>query len=72
LARQPERAAAVGLSSRIELDPSRRAAFLAELQELVQGLARKYGDTGDAWETQSFKLLLACYEEPSPVLEELP
>lgn len=71
LSRRPERVAAAGLTARIELDPARRASFIAELQELVQGLAQKYGDAGNAWETQSFKLLLACYEEPTDTREEL-
>jgi predicted ArsR family transcriptional regulator len=71
LSRRRDRVAAAGVSARIELDPSQRAAFIAELQEMVQGLARKYGDAGNAWDTQSFKLLLACYEEPSVEREEL-
>jgi hypothetical protein len=71
LGKRGERVAAAGLSARIELDPTQRPRFIAELQELVQGLAQKYGGTGNGWETQSFKLLLACYEEPTEQREEL-
>lgn len=55
---------ALGLSAQIELAPSRRAAFVEELQEAVQTLARKYGASENAWETETYKLMLACYREP--------
>ena len=57
-------AAALGLSAQIELAPARRAAFIEELQQLVQGLAAKYGASENAWETETFKFMLACYREP--------
>jgi DNA-binding IclR family transcriptional regulator len=56
-------AAAAAISARIELDPARRAAFIEELREAVQSLARKYGAPENAWETETFKLLLACYRD---------
>jgi predicted ArsR family transcriptional regulator len=57
-------AAALALSAQVELAPSRRAAFIEDLQQAVQSLARKYGATENAWETETFKFMLACYKEP--------
>jgi len=56
----------LGLSAEIQLkDQNQRAAFLAELQEIFQGLGRKYG-TVEAAESappvsKSFKVSLFCY-----------
>jgi hypothetical protein len=57
-------AAALGLSATIELAPARRAAFVEELQQAVHALARKYSASENAWETETFKFMLACYKEP--------
>jgi len=61
----------LGLSLHVELDDeSRRAAFMADVQQMAQILAHKYGansgDDGDAdGDAQppgpSFRLVLACY-----------
>ena len=59
-----EQSAALALSAQVELAPSRRAAFIEDLQQAVQDLARKYGATENAWETETFKFMLACYKEP--------
>jgi hypothetical protein len=56
--------AALGLSAQIELAPSRRAAFIEELQGTVQSLARKYGVSENAWETETFRFMLTCYKDP--------
>lgn len=57
---------AVGLAAQIYLeDGRRRAAFLEELQTLVQGLAEKYGaPAGAPVEPAAFRLVLACYPAP--------
>ena len=57
---------ALGLSAQISLqDSTDRASFLEELQELVQGLAEKYGsgdsDRDGAEGRENFRLILACY-----------
>jgi len=61
----------LGLSAQIELaDASERAAFRAEVQELFQGLAEKYGKNRDAeTPSETFQLSLVCYPK-SPVMEE--
>jgi DNA-binding transcriptional ArsR family regulator len=55
----------LSLSAHIHLpDGSRRAAFLQELQELFQQLARKYGLPDDEpliTDEQGFRLVLMCY-----------
>ncbi len=57
----------LGLSLHVELDDeSRRAAFMADVQDMAQLLARKYGatadDTDDAQPPKPrFRLVLACY-----------
>ncbi len=57
-------AAVAAISAQVELDPARRAAFIEELQQAVQTLARKFGASENAWETETFKLMLACYKQP--------
>jgi predicted ArsR family transcriptional regulator len=64
MAGTPAEATALGLSAQVELAPERRAAFLADLQQAVQDLARKHGAGENAWETETFKFMLACYREP--------
>lgn len=54
----------LGLSAQIQLeDNNARVAFLTELQDIFQGLARKYGKQASSTdaEGQSFKLSLVCY-----------
>ena len=56
----------LGLSAHIYLpDGERRAAFLADVQEVFQGLAAKYGIPPDDADTdligKAFRLILACY-----------
>jgi DNA-binding transcriptional ArsR family regulator len=58
----------LGLSLHVELaDESRRAAFLADIQQMAQILARKYGATVGADADAApppkplFRLVLACY-----------
>lgn len=66
LASEPEPAPCLGVSLHVELaDPNRRAEFLQEVQELLQALARKYGSTGRAKRKESYRLLLACYQNPN-------
>jgi len=56
----------LGLSAQIHLpDGERRGEFLAEIQQVFQAIARKYGlssDEGEApGEGETFHLVLACY-----------
>ncbi|MEM7118724.1 MAG: helix-turn-helix domain-containing protein [Chloroflexota bacterium] len=53
----------LGLSAQVHLpNGGRRAEFLAEVQELFQTLATKYGlPDGDVQQGETFKLALACY-----------
>jgi DNA-binding transcriptional ArsR family regulator len=56
----------LGVSAQINLQEEvDRASFLEELQELVQGLAEKYGsgdsDRDGAEGRENFRLILACY-----------
>jgi DNA-binding transcriptional ArsR family regulator len=52
----------LGLSLRIELDGSEeRARFLAELQETLQDLAKKYAAKGPAPPREEFQVSLVCY-----------
>jgi DNA-binding transcriptional ArsR family regulator len=54
----------LSMSAQIYLpDGDRRAAFLTEVQETFQQLARSYGLPGDAPQAKSetFRLVLACY-----------
>jgi DNA-binding transcriptional ArsR family regulator len=58
----------VGLSAQIYLNrESDRAAFLDELQEVVQNLAEKYGSVENepvnSGVDESFRLILACYPQ---------
>lgn len=58
----------LGLTAQIELrDQRQRGAFLRDLQQSIQALARKYGrQDGDSQPDagQTFRLLLACYPAP--------
>jgi DNA-binding transcriptional ArsR family regulator len=69
LANTQEPEPSLGVSAYVELkDPKRRAEFLAEVQQVFQGLARKYGATGhkgNERERTSYRLLLACYQNPN-------
>ena len=64
----------LGLTAQIELrDPQQRGAFLHDLQQSIQGLARKYGRQADDPPPdpgQAFRLLLACYPVPSTLASE--
>lgn len=56
----------LGLSAQIHLpEGERRGEFLAEVQQVFQAIARKYGlppDVGEApGESETFHLVLACY-----------
>lgn len=56
----------LGLSAHIYLpDGERRAAFLADVQDVFQGLATKYGIPPDEMDAdligKAFRLILACY-----------
>jgi predicted ArsR family transcriptional regulator len=57
----------LGLNARIRLrDAEDRAAFMEELKDLFQKLARKYGSTEQdtsARDEGRFRLMLACYPE---------
>jgi len=65
--REPE-LPSLGLVAQIELrDQEQRGAFLRDLQQSIQALARTYGrQEGDppAHAGQTFRLLLACYPLP--------
>jgi DNA-binding transcriptional ArsR family regulator len=59
----------LGLSAHIELrDPSARAAFLSEVQEIFKRLARKYGQGAGA-RSPSFKISLVCYPKSGKARE---
>jgi len=60
------RVASLGLSAKIQLKSGAdRSAFMKELTEQFQGLARKYGSrqSDDTDGGDSFKLMLACYPQ---------
>jgi len=66
LANAAEPQPCLGVSAYVELkDPQKRAEFLAEVQEVLQTLARKYRATGRSKDRSSYRLLLACYENPN-------
>jgi DNA-binding Lrp family transcriptional regulator len=66
LANVPEPQPCLGVSAYVELrDSKRRTEFLAEVQQVLQTLARKYGATGRSKERNSYRLLLACYQNPN-------
>ena len=66
LANAAEPQPCLGVSAYVELkDPQKRAEFLAEVQEVLQTLARKYRATCRSKEQNSYRLLLACYEKPN-------
>ena len=66
LANAPEPQSCLGVSAYVELkDPKKRAEFLDEVQQVLQTLARKYGATSRGKERNSYRLLLACYENPN-------
>ncbi len=56
----------LGLSAEIYLeDGNRRAAFLDEVREAVQGIAEKYGQvTGIEADPEAYRLMIACYPAP--------
>lgn len=60
----------LGLSAEIFLeDGNRRAAFLDEVREAVQGIAEKYGQvTGIERDPESYRLMIACYPAPEGAL----
>lgn len=47
----------IGVSGEVRVRPEQRQAFLADLQEALQGLFTRYGGTGG----DAFKLAVACY-----------
>jgi hypothetical protein len=58
----------IGVSGDIRVRPEQRAAFLDELQHLLQDLFTRYGGSeGDA-----FRLALACYPSPPDQTEATP
>jgi DNA-binding transcriptional ArsR family regulator len=58
----------IGVSGDIRVRPEQRAAFLDELQHLLQDLFTRYGGSeGDA-----FRLALACYPSPPHQTEATP
>ena len=58
----------LGLTAEIDLaDPSRRAAFLREVEASIRAIAARYGRTGPAPDgalRAGFRLLVACYPHP--------
>ncbi len=61
----------LGLSLRIALENRQeRAAFLSELTELVQALARKYGVENEERSVETFQLSLVCYPKSDAKKEE--
>jgi DNA-binding transcriptional ArsR family regulator len=61
LAGGPAPADCLGVSLEVSLsDPGRREEFLEDVQDLLKGLAGKYG----GGKRGGFKLMLACYEKP--------
>jgi DNA-binding transcriptional ArsR family regulator len=61
----------LGLSLRIALENRQeRAAFLSELTELVQTLARKYGVENEERSGETFQLSLVCYPKSDAKKEE--
>jgi len=66
-ASEAERVPSLGLSLQIELDNAgARAGFLEELQEVFQGLAKKYGakDPTHPPKGPAFQVSLVCYPRP--------
>jgi DNA-binding transcriptional ArsR family regulator len=64
----------LGLAAQIELrDPQQRSAFLRDLQQSIQALARKYGRQEDDPRPapgQTFRLVIASY--PAPTIPTAP
>ena len=60
----------LGLAAQIELrDPQQRGAFMRDLQQSIQELARRYGRQENGPQPapgQTFRLLVACYPAPTP------
>lgn len=59
-----------GLSAQVELkDASERQSFMQEVQSAIQQIAEKYGARGgesnQAEPARTFRLMLACYPQPS-------
>jgi DNA-binding transcriptional ArsR family regulator len=56
----------LGLSAQVELkDEADRAEFMADVQEMFQELAQKYGRRDEeAGDSHLFRLMLACYPKP--------
>lgn len=56
------------LNAAIELaDPADRKAFMADVQDAIQQIARLYGATGELVdEGERYRLVLACYRQPEP------
>lgn len=56
----------LGLAAQIELrNPQERGAFMHDLQQSLQTLARTYGRQEGDPSGQTFRLLLACYPAPA-------
>jgi len=52
----------LALSANVELkDGARRAAFMSDVQEAFEAIARKYGATGKRTKADPFRVVLACY-----------
>ena len=58
----------IGVSGDIRVRPEQRAAFLDELQHLLQDLFTRYGGSGG----DAFRLALACYPSPPHQTEATP
>jgi len=58
----------LGLTAEVELaDPSRRAAFLRDVEASIRAIAARYGRTGPApvgADRAGYRLLVACYPRP--------
>lgn len=58
---EEEHVPSLGLAADIELRPEQREAFMRELQEAFQGLARRFGAREGEEVGERFRLSLACY-----------
>jgi len=61
-----EEAQSLGFSAQVRLArPAERTAFLSEIQNAIQSIAKKYGGAGSPRPQETFRLILACYPHPS-------
>jgi predicted ArsR family transcriptional regulator len=60
---ESEHVPSLGLALDIELRPEEREAFMRELEEALQGLARRFGTRSGEAAGERFRLAAACYPQ---------